>query len=304
MLGKVHQDIQPSPRRYSRSPAVAYRLGQTTSLGQAEGQKLTLVWEKFAAEATQQLGPFLRCNLQIQAVNFHCRGYQSYLNDFQDSRPSLYFGLEGAHSGCFTIRLETLLAILERMLGGKGQPLHDRAAYLTDLEAHLLARVMDALLLAYQRAWASHQGVKPRLDPGYAQFNPYVALLCSPSDTVQVATFHLRTPFLESTFDLVLPWSWLRRQLALGAASPVAASAGPTLQWRTQQVEVCLHLGQGEVLFGDLLDLQEGDVIKLDTPIRESLQVRVNGVSKFKAYPGVVGRHLGARVCEVLSDPD
>lgn len=294
--------IPPVPRqRVSRSQAVSYRLGQTASLGPTESQRLSRLWESFAQTATLQLGPYLRCNFLFEPVNFHCRTYRSYLNDFQGARPSLYFAVDPAVQGCFTIELDLLLSILERMLGGKGQLPPDRnGAYLTEVESHLLARILEGLLNAYQVAWEPYQAPKPRFGPGYAQFNPYVAMLCSPSDTVLVSTFQIRTPFMESTIDLVLPWESIKRRLAVLPVAPVSTTAGPKLKWQTQQVEVSLYLGKGEVLFSDLLGLEKGDIIKLDTPIREPLEVRVNGLPKFKAFPGMRGRHLGARVCEVL----
>ena len=285
---------------------MSYRLGQSPTLGSHESQRLSRIWDSFCQAATLQLGPFLRCNFALEPVNFHCRSYRSYLNDFQAARPSLYFALEPSVQGCFTMELDLLLSIVERMLGGKGHRPPERAAYLTDLESHLLSRVMQGLLNAYQSAWAGYLSGPPRLSPGYAEFNPYGNLLCSLSDTVLVSTFQMRTPFLDTTLDLVLPWEILRRRLAVAAPPPSSPAGGQAveLHWNTQQVEVSLYLGQGEVLFSDLLGLEVGDVIKLDTPIRDPLEVRVNGLTKFKAFPGVRGRHLGARVCEVCPEAE
>jgi flagellar motor switch protein FliM len=261
------------------------------------------LWEHFAQTATVQLGPYLRCNFHFEPVNFHCRTYRSYLQDFQGSRPSLYFAVDPTVQGCFTIELNLLLSMLERMLGGKGHlPPERNGDYLTEVESHLLTRILEGLLQAYEMAWEPYQAPKPRYAPGYTQFNPYVALLCSPSDTVLVSTFQIRTPFVDSTIDLVIPWETVRRRLAVVPVAPVSTMPGPKLKWQTQQVEVSLYLGKGEVLFSDLLHLEKGDIIKLDTGIRDPLEVRVNGLPKFKAYPGVRGRHLGARVCEVLTE--
>ena len=65
---------------------------------------------------------------------------------------------------------------------------------------------------------------------------------------------------------------------------------------RQVSLELSLDLGRAEVPAGQLLDLQRGDVVVLDSGMKDSLDVRINGRRKLKGYPVVSDGNLAVKI--------
>jgi flagellar motor switch protein FliM len=87
---------------------------------------------------------------------------------------------------------------------------------------------------------------------------------------------------------------------------PGGASVTPVFATKigTAKVPVSVSLGRAELLFQELLGIEVGDTIKLDSEIREPLRVKVNGRTKFLGHPGIKDGKLAARVSRVLQEGD
>ncbi|MCS6957491.1 MAG: FliM/FliN family flagellar motor switch protein [Aquificaceae bacterium] len=62
------------------------------------------------------------------------------------------------------------------------------------------------------------------------------------------------------------------------------------------QVNLEVILGSAEIIFEKLLDLKEGDVIALNRLLREPVEVRIEGISKFLAFLGQTGNRKAIKL--------
>jgi flagellar motor switch protein FliN/FliY len=67
-------------------------------------------------------------------------------------------------------------------------------------------------------------------------------------------------------------------------------------------VKLTLEVDSVEVMLGDLLDLEPGEVLPLDKKTGEPLDVRVNGQLLARAEVVVVDGRYGLRLTEILDD--
>ena len=65
-------------------------------------------------------------------------------------------------------------------------------------------------------------------------------------------------------------------------------------------MEVSAVLGETESNLAEILMLNVGDVIRLNTHHDDPIIVRVNGKDKFKAFPGVYRGKYAVKISEVL----
>ena len=63
-------------------------------------------------------------------------------------------------------------------------------------------------------------------------------------------------------------------------------------------------LGKAEVTFEDVLKLQVGDVLKLDTRVKEPTVVFVGTKPKFLGRPGLVGRRKAVQLSSKIAKND
>ena len=71
----------------------------------------------------------------------------------------------------------------------------------------------------------------------------------------------------------------------------------------TMEMEVTAVIGQCEMTVDDLTKLSLGDIIILDEPGDEPLQIKVAGVTKFRGISGVVKGQVCCQIKEVLDNP-
>ena len=70
------------------------------------------------------------------------------------------------------------------------------------------------------------------------------------------------------------------------------------------EVPITVSLGRAELLFQELLSLEVGDTIRLDTEISEPLKVKVEGKTKFFGHPGTKDSKLACKISRVLQEGD
>ena len=85
-------------------------------------------------------------------------------------------------------------------------------------------------------------------------------------------------------------------------------SANPTLEscpdhLSQVSIRVSAHLGQQDIAFGDLLELEEGDIVPLSTPVGSELRVLAEDVEFARAIVGQVDGRVAIQITSV-GNPD
>jgi len=57
-------------------------------------------------------------------------------------------------------------------------------------------------------------------------------------------------------------------------------------------------------MFQDLLDLEVGDCIKLDTVVTDPMKLKVNNKTKFLGRPGIKDNKMSIQITKVLAEGD
>ena len=65
---------------------------------------------------------------------------------------------------------------------------------------------------------------------------------------------------------------------------------------------LCVKLGEADIQMRDILHLEQGDIIQLDTDATMPLNVLVEGVPKFKGIPGTLKGNRALRITESMFD--
>ena len=68
------------------------------------------------------------------------------------------------------------------------------------------------------------------------------------------------------------------------------------------QIPVKAILGRSTISVNDFINLQRGDVIKLDTKVDQELDVYVGNIKKFTALPGASGDGYAVRVTSIIRE--
>jgi len=145
-----------------------------------------------------------------------------------------------------------------------------------------------------------------------SEVNPQFAYIVSPTDLVVVANFELEVEYSIGTISICFPYSMLeplREKLQAGYQSE---ELGVDRVWAEKfktslmscPVEMMAELGTTTLTLRDVLNMKRGDVIILDQDADEPISLFIEGVAKFKAYPGRYRNNLMAKIVEAVEETE
>ena len=70
------------------------------------------------------------------------------------------------------------------------------------------------------------------------------------------------------------------------------------------KAEVMVQLGHTQISGKDLINLHEGDVIRLDQYATDPFPVFVEGVLKYKGYPGLYKGNQAVQITELIKEDE
>ena len=200
-------------------------------------------------------------------------------------------------------------AIVDRMLGGSGAPL-EKSREFSEIELVIIERIFTVITNLLSEPWSNVVNLEPRLVR--IETNSQFAQIISPSDMASIITINIKIGNIEGMMNICLPYSCLE---------PVIDKLNTKYWYSTMQVnddsnyqdiiEVAIAkaripiravLGRSTISFNDLMNIQKGDIIKLDTKIDDELNVYVGNIKKFTALPGSSSDSYAVKISTVIRE--
>ncbi|MFZ5640287.1 MAG: flagellar motor switch protein FliM [Bacillota bacterium] len=273
---------------------------------------LQAIHENYARIMTNFFSAHLRTLVQMSVHAVEQLTYDEFIKTMPNPTIMNIFQMDPlAGNAIFEINPGLAFGILDRLFGGQGEA-PDKIRGLTDIERTVLERVVHRSLGLLAEAWENIIQFKPKLD--MIETNPLFTQIVSPSEMVVLVTFHTTIGENEGLMNLCLPFIVLEPIISklsahfwfAGTAKGQTAENVANLRNRIEKarVNVSAVLGHASIRLGELLELQKGDVIQLDTSINDHLPLMVGSKQKFLCRPGVVGSKLAVEVTSVIKEGD
>lgn len=240
-------------------------------------------------------------------------GARSYkFDDFLQGLPSpvcmAIFKLEPLKGAALVAMDSTLaFAIVDSVLGGTSRTSLTLNRLFTNLELRLVEMVITDVLADLEKAWMPLYPVK--LNLLRMEMNPRLVTIVPPE--YQVVTMSVKVHIEETvgTMTFVVPIMTIepiRDKLKEGMQFDLMA-IDPQWSFRLSSeildapMELAVEFGNALISLRELLDLQVGDTIMLDKPCTSELQVKVEGVPKFKGVPGLRHGNKALQISDIIS---
>ena len=303
----------------SRSPAEVkaerrvhpYDFSRPHKLSKEQLRTLQAMHEAFARGLASSLSAYLRALVEAQVVSAEAMPYDDFARGVANPGIMAVFALPPL-AGSIIVELSPALglAMLDRLLGGPGTRPR-RVRELTELEQPVMKRIIERAMESFPAAWDHVIPVKPRFE--HLELNPRYAQLVPPGELVIVISLEVSLRGVPGRLNLCIPYvviepvveklsaHYLFSDVKRGSTS----SQDQTLRRRIGSVSVPVQvlLGRAEVTLQELLELQEGDYIPVDTRVDEPLMVLVGSRPKFWARPGRSGGRMAFAVVGTI-DPE
>lgn len=263
--------------------------------------------DTYANDLTTALLTLLGTYIEVEVVTVGKEQYSEFIESVQPPTCFCTFLTENFQAiGVMEIELSMTLFIMERLMGGTGQSAPAIRA-LTDLDWTVGKRVMEIFLETLRRSVA--QTIDSNFVPNTFASDPKACLFSLPlKDEVIKALFKVTIGSLEGRLKIGIPVDILKVELSKRRLIDLSRmDASPQYedqilkQLLTVPLEMQATIQMGSITIKELLELQEGDVIHLDSSSEEEIEVivKIEGVPKFLGKLGLMGRYRSVQLNRV-----
>ena len=185
--------------------------------------------------------------------------------------------------------------IIDRILGGPGFGLKNMRDF-SEIEKILLERVISQIMSYLTEAWENVISIKPKLDR--LETNSQFAQIMSPTDMVALVVLRIKIGSAEGHLNFCLPYLVLepimdKLKTSFWFSSHAAEDADSYKVKMEEKLEKALVpvsavIGKTNIMVNEFVNLQKGDVFKLDSYVNSDLEIRIGDLLKFYAKPGTV----------------
>ncbi len=271
---------------------------------------LEIIFEHYGRLISTNLPVYLRKNVQVTVSSSETVAFSEYSNAL--SNPVILGILNfNPLNGSVILELSTNLgyAIIDRMLGGSGEPL-EKTREFSEIEITILNKMVTMFTQLLREPWKNVIEINPILTR--VETNPQFAQVVPPSDMIAIVTLNVKIGKVEGYINFCLPYLTLEDVMdklntkywysTMQENHDIHYEEYIESLLRKVDVPVKTVLGTSTISVADFSGLQVGDCIRLDQRVDGELSVYVGNIKKFTAVPGSKDEAYAVRITSVLHD--
>lgn len=271
---------------------------------------LEIIYEHYGRLLSTNLPVYLRKNVQVSVASSETVTFSEFTNAL--SNPIIMGVVNFTPlAGNIIVDLSTNLgyAIVDRMLGGMGEPL-EKTRDFSEIELTIIEKVMVICMQLMREPWKNVLEINPVLDR--LETNPQFAQIIAPNDMVAIVTLNMKIGEVQGFMNMCLPYFTLEdimdklntRYWYANMQEIKDDDYEEYIEDMIRRVSIPMKavLGKSTIAVSDFVNLQVGDVIRLDTHIDSELAVYVGNIRKFTALPGASKENYAVRVTSVIRE--
>ena len=287
-----------------------YDFNRPTKFSREHLRTLEIIFEHYGRLLSTHLPAYLRRTVNVEVMNSEAVIYSEFTNAL--SNPVLlgivdFKPLEGN----IIIELSDNLgfAIVDRMLGGPGLPL-DKSREFSEIELVIIERIFTIITNLLHDPWENVVSLRPRLTR--IETNCQFAQMIAPNETVSIITLNVKIGNTEGMLNICIPYKVLEPVIdKLNTKSWYSSEKLKDDEVYKEFIELVIAkakvpikaiLGRSTISVNDFVNMQKGDIIKLDTKTEDELNVFVGNIWKFTALPGSSSDTYAIKISSIVRE--
>ncbi len=273
---------------------------------------LEIIFEHYSRLLSTSLPAYLRRNVQVELVNAEATIYQEFTNSL--SNPVLLGIVDFSPlTGNIIVEMAEKIGytIVDRMLGGLGTPL-EKSRDFSEIELAIIERIFTVCINLLTEPWANVVKLTPKLQR--IETNSQFAQIISPSEMSAIVTMNMRIGNVEGMVNVCMPYEVLEPVIdKLNTKFWYSTVRGVDKTANRELVETAIakaripikaELGRSTISVKDFVNIQKGDIIKLNTRVNDELGGYVWNFKKFYAFPGTSSDSYAVKISQVIKEEE
>ncbi|HWD39822.1 MAG TPA: flagellar motor switch protein FliM [Fimbriimonas sp.] len=297
--------------RLSNRPQVSYEVydfRRPDKFSKDQLRTLQMLHETFARLAGTSLSAMLRTPVNIDLISLEQVPYEEYLRSISQSVFTIMSLPPLTGQAVLELEFALVFTMIDRLLGGPGRTIN--RTNLTDIEKPLVKTGIERMFQALKNAWEGIVIVNPGIE-GLETSSQFVQI-APPNDIVVTILFEVKIGHQRNAMSLCIPYLVLKPITAKLSAQKWVSNANrkhsPSArrmigtQVSMADVNCKIRLGSTTLSFEEMVNLKEGDFLKLTRKSTDELELLVGDVPKFYGRPAISGRKLVFAVTDPIEE--
>lgn len=271
---------------------------------------LYMLHESFTRLLNTYLSTHLRTLVSVDVASVEQLTYQEFVQSMANPSVISVLGVPPLKGNIiFEVGTDLAFAFIDRVFGGDGNT-SMKARVLTEIEDAVMRRFINAAMVNFKEAWANVATINPFLET--TESNPQFTQIVTPSEMVVIVTIQAKIGEIEGMMNICIPYLvlepimskltttfWVASSISKdensGHAEMIREKLSRTL------VPFVVEVGEVQITIKEFLTLGFGDVLQLNTKVKEDLPCRVGSNAKFYCRPGTFGKRMAVQITRVVT---
>jgi flagellar motor switch protein FliM len=286
-----------------------YDFKRPNTISREKKRMLNKLVETTAYQISREISNFLRTTVKVSLNSIDELSFEI----FKSTCPELMFlntvkltPLKGY--GCVAMDLGLCLSIVEKSFGGAGKSQHE-IRKLTDTEVTILGNIVTIIIDKLGDSWKPIVTMEWRvsdttMEPRYLNIaaDTEVVLLLSFTFNLEYSFGELKICFPVSSMDETLEDFFNVDKSGNSAKEDKESTEAIRMLVSNTKLIVAGVLDETNITVSDVVNLKEGDVLKLDSKITNHLKVSVEGENKFSGKLGLFGSKKAIQITSLIDN--
>ncbi len=306
---ELQADETSAPKRRAPSKVeekrklFVYNFRRPDRISKDQIRSIHYLHDRFARSFSSSLSAYLRALTEVNLVSVEQLTYAEFILSLPDPT---YFNaismkpLEG--NSIIEINPSIVFPMIDKLLGGVGEPFEGPMRAITDIEMEIINGVLNLVLRDLRDAWKQVVDIDFKI--AAQETSPQLIQIVAPNEVVVLIVFEIKVGEASGMMNFCIPsivlepvakkfsqdWYVGRKKITENDMRKIK----DILSEATFRVDV--DIDGNKIIFSDLLELEKGDLIVLETDSNSELTLKIGGVPKFKGKPVKIGKKKGFKI--------
>ncbi|GIP46661.1 flagellar motor switch protein FliM [Paenibacillus sp. DXFW5] len=309
-LSSGEMDAEELKKEETQKKIRSYDFKRAVRFSKDHIRSLTRIHENFARYLTTYFSAQLRTFVQINVVQVEQLPYDEFIRSIPKMTILNIFEAEPLEGRMvLEVHPNVAFAMLDRLLGGLGAA-PSKIGTLTEIETIIMERIFSRAFESLQEAWRTIVDINPRMEG--LETNPQFMQIVSPNETIALISLSTKIGDTSGMINLCIPHvviepimpklsvhHWFVSQKKSRAPEEVDALRNRV---NKAKLPIIAELGESQITIREFLGLSVGDVISLNKPVQDGLQIRVGDRLKYIGSPGTIKDRIAIQIDEIVSE--
>jgi flagellar motor switch protein FliM len=267
------------------------------------------IHDKMARSLASQISSIMRSIVEIQLHSVDQMTYGEFLMSLPSPTSFNVFSMKPLDgNGILEINPSIAFPMVDRLLGGPGEP-YETSREFTDIELNLMDSILRIIMSTLREAWAPVIELFPNVES--KESSPNVIQIVAQNEIVVMVVMEIVVGHSSGMMNICYPVITLESILNKLASRDFMLSETNAKKSRNQElralmggarVQVNAFLGDAELSLAELLNLKQGDIIRLDRPADDTAVVTADGKDRFIGKIGLRRFRKSVEIVELIVD--